>query len=92
MRVRHPHVSFSSTSNALIPRHDDMLSESSARVINTLLTELDRLDSRRGIFVLMATNWPDMLNLAMCQPGWLDKLLYVDLPVVDECTEIVHMW
>jgi SpoVK/Ycf46/Vps4 family AAA+-type ATPase len=55
-----------------------------------LLTELDGLDSHRGAFVLAATNWPDMLDLAMCCPGWLDKLLYVDLPSPDEHAEITN--
>jgi ribosome biogenesis ATPase len=67
-----------------------MLLESFARVVNTLLTELDGLNSRHGVFILAATNWPDMLDLAMCQPGWLGKLLYVDLPMADEQAEIVR--
>ena len=73
-----------------MPRRDDTLSESSARVVNTLLTELDGLDARRGVFVLAATNRPDMLDPAMCRPGRLDKLLYVDLPAPDERAEIVR--
>jgi SpoVK/Ycf46/Vps4 family AAA+-type ATPase len=68
----------------------DMLSWSSASVVNTLLTELDRLDARRGVFVLAATNRPDMLDLAMCCPWRLDKLLYVDLPAPDKRAEIVR--
>lgn len=58
--------------------------------MNTLLTELDGLDARRGVFVLAATNRPDMLDPAMCRPGRLDKLLYVDLPAPDERAEIVR--
>lgn len=73
-----------------MPRRDDTLSESSARVVNTLLTELDGLDARRGVFVLAATNRPDMLDPAMCRPGRLDKLLYVDLPAPHERAEIIR--
>ena len=58
--------------------------------MNTLLTELDGLDSRKGVFVLGATNRPDMIDPAMCRPGRLDKLLYVDLPTADERVEIVR--
>ena len=54
-------------------------SESSARVVNTLLTELDGLDARKSVYVIAATNRPDMIDPAMCRPGRLDKLLYVDL-------------
>lgn len=57
-------------------------------MVNTLLTELDGLDSRKGVHVLAATNRPDMIDPAMCRPGRLDKLLYVDLPSAAERAEI----
>lgn len=65
-------------------------SESSARVVNTLLTELDGLDARKSVYVIAATNRPDMIDPAMCRPGRLDKLLYVDLPCSDERVEIIR--
>ena len=52
----------------------------SARVVNQLLTEMDGLEDRRGVFVVAATNRPDMIDPAMLRPGRLDKLLYVPLP------------
>jgi len=58
-------------------------------VVNTLLTELDGLDSRKGVYVIAATNRPDIIDPAMVRPGRLDKLLYVDLPGPDERAEIV---
>lgn len=64
-------------------------SEASARVVNTLLTELDGLDSRRAVYVIGATNRPDMIDPAMVRPGRLDKLLYVDLPSPRERLEIL---
>ncbi|EIM90706.1 AAA-domain-containing protein [Stereum hirsutum FP-91666 SS1] len=89
-RASAPCIIFFDELDALVPRRDDSLSESSARVVNTLLTELDGLDSRRGVFVLAATNRPDMIDPAMCRPGRLDKLLYVDLPGAEERVEIVR--
>lgn len=64
-------------------------SEATSRVVNTLLTELDGLESRRGIYVIGATNRPDMIDPAMARPGRLDKLLYVDLPTASERVEIL---
>jgi ribosome biogenesis ATPase len=58
--------------------------------VNTLLTELDGLDARRGVHVLGATNRPDMLDPALCRPGRLDKLLYVDLPAPAERADIAR--
>jgi len=57
-------------------------------VVNTLLTELDGLDARNGVHIVAATNRPDMLDPAMCRPGRLDKLLFVDLPDAKERKEI----
>ncbi|KAF8621996.1 hypothetical protein AX15_007350 [Amanita polypyramis BW_CC] len=89
-RASSPCVIFFDELDALVPRRDDSLSESSARVVNTLLTELDGLDSRKAVYVIAATNRPDMIDPAMVRPGRLDKLLYVDLPLPDERAEIVR--
>jgi ribosome biogenesis ATPase len=45
-RPSRPCVIFFEKPDALVPRRDDALSESSARVVNTLLTELDGLEDR----------------------------------------------
>ncbi|KAG6884574.1 hypothetical protein C0993_009905 [Termitomyces sp. T159_Od127] len=89
-RASSPCVIFFDELDALVPRRDDNLSESSARVVNTLLTELDGLDARKGVYVIAATNRPDMIDPAMVRPGRLDKLLYVDLPSAEERAEIVR--
>jgi ribosome biogenesis ATPase len=89
-RASSPCVIFFDELDALVPRRDDSLSESSARVVNTLLTELDGLDARKSVYVIAATNRPDMIDPAMVRPGRLDKLLYVDLPGKDERAEIVR--
>jgi ribosome biogenesis ATPase len=53
------------------------------------LTELDGLESRKQVFVIGATNRPDILDPAMVRPGRLDKLLYVDLPSPAERVEVL---
>lgn len=85
-----PCVIFFDELDALVPRRDDTLSESSARVVNTLLTELDGLSSREGIYVIGATNRPDIIDSAMLRPGRLETLLFVDLPGEDERVEILQ--
>ena len=85
-----PCVVFFDELDALVPRRDDSLSEASARVVNTLLTELDGLSSRQGIYVVAATNRPDIIDPAMLRPGRLETLLFVDLPGQDEREEILQ--
>ncbi|KAI6039914.1 P-loop containing nucleoside triphosphate hydrolase protein [Pisolithus marmoratus] len=89
-RASSPCVIFFDELDALVPRRDDSLSDSSARVVNTLLTELDGLDARKSVYVIAATNRPDMIDPAMVRPGRLDKLLYVDLPNAEERIEILR--
>ncbi|GAA5902900.1 hypothetical protein JCM8208_006506 [Rhodotorula glutinis] len=88
-RASSPCIIFFDELDAMVPRRDDSLSESSARIVNTLLTELDGLEPRKQVFVIGATNRPDILDPAMCRPGRLDKLLYVDLPSPAERVEIL---
>lgn len=85
-----PCVIFFDELDALVPKRDDALSESSARVVNTLLTELDGLSNRQGIYVIAATNRPDIIDPAMLRPGRLETLLFVDLPGEDERVEILR--
>lgn len=88
-RASAPCIIFFDELDALVPRRNSSLSESSARVVNTLLTELDGLNDRQGIFVVGATNRPDMIDPAMLRPGRLDKTLYIELPSADERVEIL---
>ena len=62
----------------------------SERVVNQLLTELDGLEARRDVFVVAATNRPDIIDPAMLRPGRLDKLLYVPLPTPSEREAILR--
>lgn len=44
------------------------------RVVNQLLTEMDGMDGRQGVFLVAATNRPDMIDPALLRPGRLDKV------------------
>ena len=92
-RARHsvPVLIFFDELDALVPRRDGMVSEASARVVNTLLTELDGVgNSREGIYVIAATNRPDIIDPAMRRPGRLDTLLYVGLPDAEGRVDILR--
>ncbi|GAX13461.1 ribosome biogenesis ATPase [Fistulifera solaris] len=61
----------------------------SERVVNQLLTEMDGLDGRRSVFIIAATNRPELIDPAMLRPGRLDKLLYVPLPTPEDRVSIL---
>lgn len=50
------------------------------RLVNQLLTEMDGIDGREGVYLIAATNRPDIIDPALLRPGRLDKVLYVPLP------------
>ncbi|CUS09601.1 unnamed protein product [Tuber aestivum] len=57
--------------------------------VNTLLVELGELSSRKGIYVIAATNRPDAIDPAILSPGRLNTLLFVGLPNTEGRVEIL---
>lgn len=86
-----PVIIFFDELDALVPRRDGGNSEASSRVVNTLLTELDGVGaSREGIYIIGATNRPDIIDPAMLRPGRLETLLYVGIPSEDDRVDILR--
>jgi transitional endoplasmic reticulum ATPase len=54
--------------------------EAGDRVINQILTEIDGVGARKDVFVIGATNRPEVLDPAITRPGRLDTLVYIPLP------------
>ncbi|KAL2936119.1 Cell division cycle protein 48-like protein [Bienertia sinuspersici] len=50
------------------------------RVLNQLLTEMDGMNAKKTVFVIGATNRPDIIDAALLRPGRLDQLIYIPLP------------
>lgn len=75
-----PCVIFFDEIDALCPRRSGHESGASVRVVNQLLTEMDGLETRRQVFIMAATNRPDIIDPAILRPGRLDRTLYVGLP------------
>lgn len=88
-RASVPCVIFFDELDALVPRRDDSNTEAASRVVNTLLTELDGVGDRNGVYVIGATNRRDMVDPAMMRPGRLDKQLFVELPTAEERADIL---
>ncbi|KRZ32940.1 Nuclear valosin-containing protein-like [Trichinella pseudospiralis] len=75
-----PCVIFFDEIDALCPRRAQSDSSGVARLVNQLLTEMDGIECRREVFIMAATNRPDIIDPAVLRPGRLDKALYVGLP------------
>jgi len=56
------------------------------RVINQILTEMDGMSAKKNVFIIGATNRPDIIDSAILRPGRLDQLIYIPLP--DELSRV----
>lgn len=75
-----PCVIFFDELDALVPRRSGEGSSGAERVVNQMLTEMDGVQQRAQVYVIAATNRPDIVDPAMLRPGRLDRLLFVPLP------------
>lgn len=60
------------------------------RVVNQMLTEMDGIEARKDVFLLAASNRPDIIDAAVLRPGRLDKILYVGLPSPADRVDILR--
>lgn len=89
-RASAPCVIFFDELDALCPkRGNGNDSQTSERVVNQLLTEMDGLEGRNSVYIIAATNRPDIIDRAILRPGRFDKLLYVRLPNPKERLDIL---
>jgi cell division protease FtsH len=61
--------------------------------LNQLLTEMDGFGTNEHVIVMGATNRADILDRALIRAGRFDRLIYVDLPELNERKDIfqVHL-
>ncbi|MEM3594161.1 MAG: CDC48 family AAA ATPase [Candidatus Jordarchaeaceae archaeon] len=81
-RLASPSIIFFDEFDALAPRRGSGAGDSQVteRVISSLLTEIDGLESLHDVVIIAATNRPDMLDPALMRPGRFDRLILVPAP------------
>ncbi|KAK3932258.1 Nuclear valosin-containing protein-like [Frankliniella fusca] len=86
-----PCVIFFDELDALCPKRSDYGDSGvSSRVVNQLLTEMDGIEGRKAVFLMAASNRPDIIDPAVLRPGRLDKIVYVGLPNADDRKDILR--
>ncbi len=61
------------------------------QTLNQILVEMDGFEPNSGVIVLAATNRPDVLDVALLRPGRFDRRVTLDLPDLNERTEILKI-
>ena len=64
-RAASPCVLFFDELDALAPRRGSDVNQSTERVVNQLLTEMDGTEGRQSVYLIAATNRPDMIDPAL---------------------------
>jgi transitional endoplasmic reticulum ATPase len=80
-----PTIIFFDQLDALAPKRGrDLGSQTTERVVNQLLTELDGIEPRSEVIVLAATNRIDLIDPSVLRPGRLSTHILVPLPEDDD--------
>lgn len=78
-----PIVIFIDEMNELVPNRDDVnVHEMSRSAVNEMLAQMDRT-GEKGIFIIGATNYPNMIDPAILRAGRLDKKYYIGVPDIE---------
>jgi SpoVK/Ycf46/Vps4 family AAA+-type ATPase len=87
-----PCVVFFDEFDSLAPKRGSGSSGVTDRIVNQLLTYLDGIESREGIFVVGASSRPDLIDPAVLRPGRLDKIILCDFPNKTERFDILKLY
>nr|UXY86984.1 cell division control protein 48 [Cryptomonas paramecium] len=60
------------------------------RILNQLLVEMDGINKKEFIYVIGATNRPEVIDKAVLRPGRLDKFLFISFPRKKEKIQILN--
>ena len=76
-----PTIIFFDEIDAIAPRRGtDFGTKVTERVVNSLLTEMDGLETLSDVIVVASTNRPDLLDPALIRPGRFDKIIATNVP------------
>lgn len=92
-RANAPSIIFIDEIDALVPRRSDAIGSGAlARVVNQLLQEIDGLGSTTDVFILGATNRPDILDPALLRGGRLGRQIEIPLPTSDQRCALLSLF
>ncbi len=86
-----PTIIFIDEIDELLPNRDSDVHEMTKSAVNEMLAQMDRT-GERGIFVIGATNYPDLIAPAMLRTGRLEKKFYLPPPDFEARKSMFQMY
>ena len=91
-RAAAPSILFIDEIDALIPTRVGGMNLYSDKVVNQFLMEMDGLTPNAGVFIVGATNRPDMLDAALLRGGRLSRQIEIPLPDNDARSALLQLY
>jgi len=86
-----PTIIFIDEINELLPNRNSDSHEMSKSAVNEMLAQMDRT-GEKGIFIIGATNYPNLIDPAMLRAGRLDKKFYLPPPDLEARRQMFEMY
>lgn len=86
-----PCIIFFDEIDSLTPKRGANVHEASERIVSQLLTLMSGVEDLHDVFVLAATNRPDMIDPALLRPGRFDKQIMIPSPDVEARKQIIKI-
>ena len=75
--------------DALCPKRGSDGNQVTERIVNQLLTEMNGVEELRNVYIIGATNRPDIIDSAILRPGRQGTHLYVPIPSKEDRFDIL---
>jgi len=69
----------------------DKSGDTGLNVVATLLNELDGIEELKDVFIIGATNRPDILDTALVRKGRFDEHIHIGLPTLEARLQILQI-
>jgi len=75
-----PSIIFFDEFDSISKLRGSMGGDSTERVVNQLLTELDGVEELENVMIIAATNRQDLIDPALLRPGRIDTIIQLEVP------------
>ena len=86
-----PCIIFFDEFDSISQHRGSSLSDSTERMVNQLLTELDGVEELERVMVIAATNRVDLIDNALLRPGRIDAIIELSLPDYETRKKILEV-